>query len=99
MASRAGRGFVKHLAGSFTGVMGLPVCETTELLKDFIIGASEAGGRLTPPSPDFCPPVWPDTSPGRPGATPPPAFVRGELGDTGAEGDEQLFLPARNRSW
>ncbi len=27
--------FVKHLAGSFTGVMGLPVCETTELLKGF----------------------------------------------------------------
>ncbi|MBS1131342.1 MAG: Maf-like protein [Proteobacteria bacterium] len=25
--------FVKHLAGSFTGVMGLPVCETGELLK------------------------------------------------------------------
>ncbi len=30
-----GRGgmFVAHLAGSFTGVMGLPVCETGELLK------------------------------------------------------------------
>lgn len=25
--------FVKHLSGSFTGVMGLPVCETGELLK------------------------------------------------------------------
>lgn len=25
--------FVKHLSGSFTGVMGLPVCETCELLK------------------------------------------------------------------
>jgi septum formation protein len=29
---RAGM-FVEHLAGSFTGVMGLPVCETGELLK------------------------------------------------------------------
>lgn len=29
---RAGM-FVEHLAGSFTGVMGLPVCETAELLK------------------------------------------------------------------
>jgi len=27
--------FVEHLAGSFTGVMGLPVCETGELLKRF----------------------------------------------------------------
>jgi len=25
--------FVKHLSGSFTGVMGLPVCETGDLLK------------------------------------------------------------------
>jgi septum formation protein len=25
--------FVQHLAGSYTGVMGLPVCETGELLK------------------------------------------------------------------
>ena len=31
---RAGM-FVEHLAGSFTGVMGLPVCETGELLKRF----------------------------------------------------------------
>jgi len=31
---RAGM-FVAHLAGSFTGVMGLPVCETGELLKRF----------------------------------------------------------------
>lgn len=32
-----GRGglFVEHLAGSYTGVMGLPVCETGELLKRF----------------------------------------------------------------
>ena len=32
-----GRGgmFVAHLAGSFSGVMGLPVCETGELLKRF----------------------------------------------------------------
>lgn len=29
---RAGM-FVEHLAGSYTGVMGLPVCETGELLK------------------------------------------------------------------
>ena len=29
---RAGM-FVEHLAGSFTGVMGLPVCETGDLLK------------------------------------------------------------------
>ena len=29
---RAGM-FVEHLAGSYTGVMGLPVCETSELLK------------------------------------------------------------------
>jgi septum formation protein len=29
---RAGM-FVEHLSGSFTGVMGLPVCETGELLK------------------------------------------------------------------
>ena len=30
-----GRGglFVEHLSGSYTGVMGLPVCETGELLK------------------------------------------------------------------
>ena len=27
--------FVEHLTGSFTGVMGLPVCETGELLKRF----------------------------------------------------------------
>lgn len=32
-----GRGglFVEHISGSFTGVMGLPVCETGELLKKF----------------------------------------------------------------
>lgn len=32
-----GRGglFVEHLSGSYTGVMGLPVCETGELLKKF----------------------------------------------------------------
>jgi len=32
-----GRGgmFVEHLSGSFSGVMGLPVCETGELLKRF----------------------------------------------------------------
>lgn len=27
--------FVEHLAGSYSGVMGLPVCETGELLKRF----------------------------------------------------------------
>ena len=27
--------FVAHLSGSYTGVMGLPVCETGELLKRF----------------------------------------------------------------
>lgn len=27
--------FVEHLAGSYSGVMGLPVCETGELLKGF----------------------------------------------------------------
>ena len=27
--------FVEHLAGSYTGVMGLPVCETGDLLKRF----------------------------------------------------------------
>lgn len=27
--------FVEYLAGSYTGVMGLPVCETGELLKQF----------------------------------------------------------------
>ena len=31
---RAGM-FVEYLAGSYTGVMGLPVCETGELLKRF----------------------------------------------------------------
>ena len=31
---RAGM-FVEHLSGSYTGVMGLPVCETGELLKRF----------------------------------------------------------------
>ena len=31
---RAGM-FVEYLAGSYTGVMGLPVCETGELLKSF----------------------------------------------------------------
>lgn len=31
---RAGM-FVEHLAGSYTGVMGLPVCEVGELLKRF----------------------------------------------------------------
>ncbi|HRF06384.1 Maf family protein [Accumulibacter sp.] len=32
-----GRGavFVEHLAGSYTGVMGLPLCETAQLLKRF----------------------------------------------------------------
>lgn len=32
-----GRGglFVAHISGSFTGIMGLPVCETGELLKRF----------------------------------------------------------------
>ena len=33
---RAGM-FVKHLAGSYTGVMGLPLCETGELLKRFSV--------------------------------------------------------------
>lgn len=27
--------FVAHMAGSYTGIMGLPVCETGELLKGF----------------------------------------------------------------
>ncbi len=27
--------FVAHIAGSYTGIMGLPVCETGELLKEF----------------------------------------------------------------
>lgn len=27
--------FVEHIAGSFSGIMGLPVCETGELLKRF----------------------------------------------------------------
>lgn len=27
--------FVEHIAGSYTGIMGLPVCETGELLKRF----------------------------------------------------------------
>ena len=27
--------FVAHIAGSYTGIMGLPVCETGELLKAF----------------------------------------------------------------
>ena len=27
--------FVAHIAGSYTGIMGLPVCETGELLKKF----------------------------------------------------------------
>jgi septum formation protein len=27
--------FVAHIAGSYTGIMGLPVCETGELLKQF----------------------------------------------------------------
>lgn len=31
---RAGM-FVQHLAGSYSGVMGLPVCETAQLLKRF----------------------------------------------------------------
>ena len=31
---RAGM-FVEHLAGSYTGVMGLPLCETAQLLKRF----------------------------------------------------------------
>lgn len=31
---RAGM-FVEYLAGSYTGVMGLPVCETSQLLKHF----------------------------------------------------------------
>jgi septum formation protein len=31
---RAGM-FIEHLAGSYTGVMGLPVCETAQLLKRF----------------------------------------------------------------
>lgn len=27
--------FVQHLSGSFTGVMGLPVAETAELLRQY----------------------------------------------------------------
>ena len=27
--------FVEHISGSYTGIMGLPVCETGELLKRF----------------------------------------------------------------
>ena len=27
--------FVEYIAGSYTGIMGLPVCETGELLKRF----------------------------------------------------------------
>ena len=27
--------FIEHLAGSYTGVMGLPLCETAQLLKRF----------------------------------------------------------------
>ncbi|NHC06516.1 septum formation protein [Azonexus fungiphilus] len=27
--------FVAHIAGSYTGIMGLPLCETGELLKEF----------------------------------------------------------------
>ena len=27
--------FVEHIAGSYTGIMGLPVCETANLLRDF----------------------------------------------------------------
>jgi septum formation protein len=27
--------FVAHLAGSYSGVMGLPLCETAQLLKRF----------------------------------------------------------------
>lgn len=33
---RAGM-FVEHLAGSYSGVMGLPLCETGELLKRFAV--------------------------------------------------------------
>ena len=38
--------FVAHLAGSYTGVMGLPVCETGELLKKtrFPAALTQAGG-------------------------------------------------------
>lgn len=31
--------FVEHIAGSYTGIMGLPVCETGELLKRFGLSA------------------------------------------------------------
>lgn len=27
--------FVAHIAGSYSGIMGLPLCETGELLKTF----------------------------------------------------------------
>ena len=34
---RAGM-FVEHLSGSYTGVMGLPLCATGELLKRVALG-------------------------------------------------------------
>jgi len=33
---RAGA-FVRHLSGSYSGVMGLPLCETSELLREFCV--------------------------------------------------------------
>ena len=27
--------FIEHMAGSYSGVMGLPLCETTLLLREF----------------------------------------------------------------
>ncbi|MBQ5429283.1 MAG: septum formation inhibitor Maf, partial [Neisseriaceae bacterium] len=36
-----GASFVQHLSGSFSSVMGLPVCETVALLKEFWTASSE----------------------------------------------------------
>ncbi|HEX6833376.1 MAG TPA: Maf family protein, partial [Rudaea sp.] len=32
--------FVAHLSGSYSGVMGLPLCETAELLRRFAVAAA-----------------------------------------------------------
>lgn len=46
-----GEAFIRHLSGSYSGVMGLPLHETARLLREFGIGAWAGAGRPgAPPS-------------------------------------------------
>ena len=37
----AAQAFIAHLSGSYSGVMGLPLFETAQLLREFGIAASQ----------------------------------------------------------